>query len=377
MTQQQTFVGLMSGTSLDGIDAVLAVFRDGSIEIIKHASIAYPPHLQKEFIRLFSPASNELTRLQKAAHLRTELVINVLNELLKGVDRSNIAALADHGQTIRHFPDGAPPYTLQVHQGARLAAATGINSVVDFRSKDVADGGQGAPLVPAFHQTFFADKQQHRIIVNIGGIANLSLLAPENTQPSIGFDTGPGNTLLDAWCQQHTGREYDEDGRWGESGNPDDSCVAQLLDEAYFYLAAPKSTGREYFNLEWLNKKLKDKAELYPANDVQASLCTLTAQTINLGIQQVCKQSGIDPKKELEGVYICGGGAYNKALMNKLDSLIHTPVYTSDALGVPAKLVEAAAFAWLGKMAIERKTVDLRLTTGAKHRNILGAIYPA
>jgi anhydro-N-acetylmuramic acid kinase len=377
MTQQQTFVGLMSGTSLDGIDAVLAHFREGTVEIIKHTTIAYPASLQKEFIALFTPANNELTSLQKAAYQRTELVIKVLKELLSGIDRSSIVAIADHGQTIRHFPHDDPPYTLQVHQGARLAAATGINTVVDFRSKDIADGGQGAPLVPAFHQAFFADKQRHRIIVNIGGIANLSLLAPKYTGPSIGFDTGPGNTLLDAWCQQHTGVEYDEDGRWGESGNINDSCLTQLLDEDYFHLAAPKSTGREYFNLEWLKKKLKSNIDSYPANDVQASLCALTAQTINLGIQQVCEQSGINSENALEGVYVCGGGAYNKALMQKLENLISAPVKTSDALGVPPKLVEAAAFAWLGKMAIEWKTVDLRLTTGAKHSNILGAIYPA
>lgn len=375
---QPYYIGLMSGTSLDGIDAVLTTLNADKIDIVRHASIPYPSALQQEFMALFTPDNNELQRCQQAAHQRTNFAIEVVKTICKNFRREEIIAIADHGQTIRHYPNAHPPYTLQVHQGARLAANTGITTIVDFRSKDIADGGQGAPLVPAFHQAMFADQRQHRVIVNIGGIANISLLPPTGAQASLGFDTGPGNTLLDGWCQQHTHQNYDDEGRWGSSGVTNQELLAILLQDDYFTLAPPKSTGREQFNMRWLNQKLQQRDfSACAANDIQATLAAFTARTIHLGIQTACAQSNISQQKDIEAIYVCGGGAYNSHLMQCLQAETNVPVKTTEAIGVPPKLVEAAAFAWLGKMAIERRPVDLRRTTGATRSNVLGAIYPA
>ena len=264
-----------------------------------------------------------------------------------------------------------------MHRAAELAELTGIDCVVDFRSKDLAAGGQGAPLVPAFHQAFFASKNQYRMVVNIGGLANISLLAPGLNNSAIGYDTGPGNTLLDTWCQKHSGKAYDLDGAWAGSGTINDALLADLLADAYFQKAPPKSTGREYFNLAWLQQKLNsDHHKALAPADVQATLAALTAQTIAQGIQQLCALSQI-AENMLESAYICGGGAYNPYLMNLLATYSATTIRSSDELGIPPHLVEATAFAWLGQQAIEGRAVDIKLTTGARHNNILGVIYPA
>jgi anhydro-N-acetylmuramic acid kinase len=376
--QEQYYIGLMSGTSLDGIDGVLASFSGNGIEVLRHAEMPYPDSLREALLALLSPADNEIERVEQAGHQRNVLAIRVIELLCDGIDRKAVIAVADHGQTIRHFPNADPPYTLQLHQAAALAELSGFDCIVDFRSKDIAAGGQGAPLVPAFHQAYFADTRQHRLIVNIGGLANISLLAPGTSTSTIGFDTGPGNTLLDAWCQKQTGNPYDKNGEWAASGQVNKALLSHFLLDEYFHQPPPKSTGREYFNPDWLRQKLiaGGYTEL-PAADIQASLTALTAHSILLGLQQACSLSGIDPDKALEGVYICGGGAYNGFLMHQLDTRFTASVQSSEMLGVPPKRVEAAAFAWLGKQAVEQRTVDLQRTTGARHNNVLGAIYRA
>jgi len=376
--KQQYYIGLMSGTSLDGIDAVLIDFSAHKISVMQHAEIAYPDSLREAMLALLQPAHNEIERIQQACQQRNQLALKLIDQLSLNVGRQPIIAIADHGQTIRHFPEADPAYTLQIHRAAELAELSGIDCVVDFRSKDIAAGGQGAPLVPAFHQAYFSDARLHRVIVNIGGLANISLLTPGTENASTGFDTGPGNTLLDAWCQQHTGAPYDVDGNWAASGEINPALLSDLMADKYFHRAPPKSTGREYFNPAWLAHKLSagDYREIKDV-DVQASLTALTAHSINLGIQQACQQAGIDPEHALQGVYVCGGGAYNLSLMQQLAKHIAAPVYTSEALGVPPKLVEATAFAWLGKQAIDGKAVDIRQTTGARHNSILGALYRA
>ena len=379
MTQTQSFyIGLMSGTSLDGIDAVLARFNTQSANVVRHLHIDYPASLKDQFFSLLTPADNELARAQQAQHQRTDLANKLIDKLCNGLDRAQIMSIADHGQTIRHFPNNTPPYSIQLHQGARLAKLTGITTVVDFRSKDIADGGQGAPLAPAFHQAFFSDPQHYRMLINIGGIANISLLPPSGSPGSLGFDTGPGNTLLDLWSLQHTGEAYDDQGQWAASGRVNEPLLKHLLDEDYFRLTPPKSTGREKFNLEWLNQKLKTfNLNQCPHKDVQATLSAYTVRTIFLGITQICQQAGINRDAALEGIYVCGGGAYNTHLMQALQQQSNVPVQSSDSLGVPPQQVEATAFAWLGKTAITNQAIDLRQTTGATHANILGAIYPA
>ena len=270
------YIGLMSGTSLDGIDGVLLSFTGKKINLIKHAEIAYPKALQQAFFALFTPANNEIERSQLAGIIRAELAAQLVDTLCCDIDRSQVRAIADHGQTVRHCPNVAPPYSVQIHQGARLAELSSITTVVDFRSKDIASGGQGAPLVPAFHQAFFSCQKQHRLIVNIGGICNISLLKPNDTQALFGFDTGPGNTLMDIWATQHINKAYDHHGNWACSGEVNTALLAHFMEDDYFMRTPPKSTGREHFNLAWLTDKLatfksRNKGPL-EANDVQARL---------------------------------------------------------------------------------------------------------
>ena len=367
----------MSGTSLDGVDAVVASFNDDGIKIHRHLEKNYPAKLRSEFLTLCTPGENELHRLQLVAHQRAELVADIIGVLCSELDPNTIIAIADHGQTVRHFPMQTPPYTVQVHHGALLAELTQIDCVVDFRSKDIAAGGQGAPLVPAFHQAFFANQHHYRIIINIGGMANISLLGPNASEALLGFDTGPGNTLLDAWCKQHTGKPYDDEGHWAASGTTHKPLLEALLKDNYFMQTPPKSTGREQFNMIWLMDTLSQPPykHLKP-EDVQATLTEFTVSSILIGVEQACKTCDITDA-ELDGIYICGGGTFNATLMTLLKQNTGFDVHTTQKLGVPPKQVEAAAFAWFGKQAVENQPSRLCQSTGARHHNVLGALYPA
>ncbi|MEO1766931.1 anhydro-N-acetylmuramic acid kinase [Thiobacter aerophilum] len=359
-------IGLMSGTSLDGVDAVLGDFSHTIPKTLGHVQLGFDPELREELLALNEPGPNELERAALAANRLAEHYTQAVKELLAqtGLRPDQIAAIGAHGQTVRHRPELG--YTLQLNNPALLAERTGIRVVADFRSRDLAAGGQGAPLVPAFHAAVFSHAEKHRVIVNIGGIANLTDLPPGGNVT--GFDCGPGNLLMDAWCQRHTGQPYDVGGSWAASGTPLPQLLAGLLDDPFFRAPPPKSTGRDHFNLAWLEAQL---SAAFAPQDVQATLLRLTAQAIHDAVQR--HMAGA------EEIWLCGGGARNTALVNTLRHAFAasaTPVALTDALGVAAEWVEALAFAWLAWRTLHGAPGNLPAVTGATHPCVLGAIYP-
>lgn len=362
------YIGIMSGTSLDGVDAVLADFsRATTPRLIAQQHIAFDPPLRAELLALNHPGENELARAALAANALARHYAKAARALLAQAQTQpgDIAAIACHGQTVRHRPELG--YTLQLNNPALLAELTGIAVIADFRSRDIAAGGQGAPLVPAFHAAVFRHATKHRVIVNIGGIANLTDLPVHGNV--IGFDCGPGNILLDAWCVAHTGHPYDQGGAWAASGKAIPALLAALLQEPYFKQPPPKSTGRDVFHGGWLDPFLQ---AAYAPQDVQATLLKLSVKTIWQAIHDYCPDT--------QEVFVCGGGARNTALMNSLRHAFAEnaiPVALTDALGVPAEQVEALAFAWLARQTLHGEAGNLPTVTGATHPCVLGAIYPA
>lgn len=369
----ELFVGLMSGTSLDGVDGVLADFTNSRVTVLAHVSVPLPPSLAAELLALNSPGVNELHRSALAANALVRIYAQVVTDLLAtaGIEKAEVAAIGAHGQTVRHRPqsfDGTG-YSLQLNNPALLAELTGIAVVADFRSRDVAAGGQGAPLVPAFHQSVFGRRGRTVAALNIGGIANLTVLGPKMLDDLIGFDCGPGNALIDAWCQRHLGQAYDANGAWAATGQVNESLLARLLDEPYFALPIPKSTGRDLFNADWLAARLEGFKTTTPV-DVQATLTELTASTCAASVRTY----GPDSKE----LIVCGGGAFNGHLMKLLQAqLPELQVSSSQAHGLPPLQVEAAAFAWLARKTVLRQTSSLQTVTGAKGARLLGALYPA
>ncbi len=369
----EAFVGLMSGTSLDGVDGVLASFSDARPQVLAYASIPFSPILRNELLSLNSPGPNELHRAALVANALVRVYAAVVGALLakSGKDRCEVAAIGAHGQTVRHQPqsfDGTG-YTLQLNNPALLAELTGIDVVADFRSRDVAAGGQGAPLVPAFHQCLFGRKGQTVAALNIGGISNLTVLGPKLANDVLGFDCGPGNALMDAWCQQHLGQAFDAGGNWARAGQVHSRLLAELLSEPYFDRPAPKSSGRDLFNPAWLAAKL-DVTGPASAVDVQATLTELTARACASSV----KRYGMKSRQ----LIVCGGGAFNSFLMERLKALLPAhEVSSSQAHGLPPLQVEALAFAWLARQTSRRETSSLKSVTGARGARILGAIYPA
>jgi len=283
------------------------------------------------------------------------------------VKPAQVVAIGSHGQTVRHMPNLPHPFSLQIGDASTIATLCAIDTVADFRRKDIALGGQGAPLVPAFHQQLFHDVEQDRVILNIGGISNITWLDRANNQ-TLGFDTGPGNTLLDCWYQQHHQGNYDKSGAWADTGQANQQLLDKLLQHPYFKASAPKSTGRELFNLAWLQQYLTDFPALL-APDIQATLSELTAVSIANDIKQLANVSQ---------VFVCGGGIYNLDLIERLSvQLGDITIASTDALGLAPQWVEAIAFAWLAYCFVERKTSNLPAVTGAKKAAILGALYPA
>ncbi len=362
------YIGLMSGTSVDGVDGVLAASDGNSpgaaLRTIAFASRPMPAPLRAELLALQQPGMDELARAALATVALTDLYAEVASELLEWAGGGTVTAIGAHGQTIRHRPELG--YTLQLIDGARLAERTGCATVVDMRSADVAAGGQGAPLVPAFHALAFASPTRRRAIVNIGGIANVSLL-PAGGGSVTGFDTGPGNLLMDAWCERHQGRSFDRDGAWAASGRVSSTLLRRLMDEPYFRMPAPKSTGRDLFTPAWLDDRLAAMGGDTPsAPDVQATLAELTAATI----ADACQAFGA------EEVRICGGGAYNGHLMSRLTArLAPIEVSSTATLGVDPFAVEALAFAWLARERLAGRPGNLPAVTGARAPRVLGAIY--
>lgn len=383
-------IGLMSGTSLDAIDGVLAEFSPSGThpQTLAQASVALPAALREQLLALNTLGDDELHRSAQAAIALADLSAQVVEALLQAapqISRHDITAIGSHGQTVRHQPQAG--YTLQLNAPARLAEKTGIAVVADFRSRDVAAGGQGAPLVPAFHQAVFGGDAL-RVVLNLGGIANISVL-PSGVDTSgvvpagsvatpgtvTGFDTGPANVLLDLWCARHTGQPYDADGQFAASGRVQQALLDFLLaSEPWLQLSPPKSTGRDLFHADWLDSRLQDfaigsNATLSPA-DVQATLVAFTARTVADAVHRHAGERG--------ELYVCGGGAANPVLMQALaDCLPGFAAQPTDVLGVPAQQVEALAFAWLAHAHVQGLPGNLPAVTGARGPRILGAYYPA
>ena len=356
-------MGLMSGTCLDGIDAALVDLNHPQL-IARHYT-PFDDALKSELLALHQPCHNELHRTQLAGNLLAHRYAAAINSLLASANVSNtkIVAIGCHGQTIRHCPELG--YTLQIGNAALLAELTGITVVNNFRSRDIAAGGQGAPLVPAFHNQILRHPVKHRVIVNIGGIANLTNLPPN--APTTGFDCGPGNLLMDAWCMQHLGKPYDQNGAWAASGRMLPALLKKMQADPFFTLLPPKSCGRDLFNMAWLNDKLQG-TEL--AEDVETTLLELTCRTIAKAIRQYCKGAA--------EIYLCGGGAHNLTLSQRLGLLLpDSSIQSTDVLGVSGDYLEATAFAWLAQQAMRGKPANLPLVTGATHSCVLGAIHPA
>ncbi len=362
MPSSPLYIGLMSGTSLDGIDGVLS----SSNQTLHAAFVAFPYALRAELLALQAPSDNEIHREALAANLLTTLYAACAQQLLKdaGISADQVSAIGAHGQTIRHRPELG--YTRQIINPALLAELTGIDVISDFRHRDIAAGGQGAPLVPAFHQSVFGSATQTRVVANIGGISNISILRPDGQVT--GYDTGPGNLLMDGWIHAQRGQRYDDSGQWAASGRVLPDLLAELMSEPYLALPAPKSTGRDLFNTAWLTQHLQHFASAAPA-DVQATLTAFTAFTLANAIQRDAPGA--------EAVYVCGGGAMNTCLMRLLQEKLACPVSDTGVLGVSPQHVEALAFAWLAERFCERLPGNLPSVTGARGPRLLGALYPA
>jgi len=370
----QLYIGLMSGTSMDGVDGVLADLSPGQpLRVVAHAHRPFDPALATALWALNSPGSNELHHAALAANALARAYADVVADLLQhsGLPASAVRASGAHGQTVRHRPgefDGTG-YTLQLNNPALLAELTGIDVVSDFRSRDVAAGGQGAPLVPAFHQGLFRRPDQDVAVLNLGGISNLTLLPRQGT--ILGFDCGPANALMDHWCLQHTGAAFDADGAWAATGQVLPALLSALLAEPFFALPPPKSTGRDLFHPAWLTATLAAAraTDAAPA-DVQATLLELTARS--------CVDALLRHAPATQALLVCGGGALNGQLMRRLQALLpHASVQPTDACGLPAMQVEAAAFAWLAQACVMRQPGNLVSVTGAQGPRVLGSITPA
>ena len=371
----ERYIGLMSGTSLDGVDGVIYDFTGGSAlklpRVTAFASVPFPKELRSELLALNTAGDNELHRAALAANALTRVYAQVVSQLLAQtkLKATDIHAIGAHGQTVRHRPgefDGTG-YTLQLNNPALLAELTGIDVVADFRSRDVAAGGQGAPLVPAFHQALFAGAGVGAgvAVLNIGGISNLSVLG----ETVLGFDCGPGNALIDYWCQIHTGQMFDSGGQWAASGNIHVPLLSRLMAEPFLNKVPPKSTGRDLFNAAWLAQFLQHFPDVSPV-DVQTTLTEFTASSCAEALNRYSNNSKL--------LIVCGGGALNGYLIQRLQTaLLNVLVESSQTHGLPPLQVEAAAFAWLARKAVRCETGSLKSVTGAQGSRILGAIYPA
>lgn len=361
----ELYVGLMSGTSLDGIDAALAELSGGKMRLLHSHYQPFQPQLRENLLALQDEARDELRRAALAANQLSHAYAAAIRTLLAQAEipPDKITAIGCHGQTVRHQP--ASGYTVQLVNGALLAELSGINVVCDFRSRDIAAGGQGAPLVPAFHHELFHDASRHRVIVNIGGIANVTNLSPDGIVT--GFDCGPGNLLLDAWIMDNQGKSFDQNGMWAAQGTILPELLEALLAHDFFRLPPPKSTGRETFNLAWLKRTCSGTEA---AIDVQATLLELTAASISRAIAAHCHGAA--------EIFVCGGGARNLALVSRLQELLPgTKVDVTDVMGVDAEWLEALAFAWLAHQTMNGKPGNLPAATGARGPRVLGAIYPS
>jgi len=370
----ELYVGLMSGTSLDGVDVAIVDFVEFPPVLRYCSTTPYSVSIRDRLLDLCRSQTTSLDQLYSLDAELGEIYAGVVNAALAkaGVEASQVIAIGCHGQTIGHSPDSAMPYTAQIGDPNRIAVLTGITTVADFRRKDIALGGQAAPLAPAFHRFLFRSGEQDRAVVNIGGIANISYLPADPDKAILGFDTGPGNTLLDYWTEQHRNAAYDDGGAWARSGKVNAELLARMINsEPYFEQAAPKSTGTEYFNPGWLLTFLDQTTQqaLAPV-DIQATLVELTVTTIAGALQALPSQVHV--------CYLCGGGARNQYLLERLAlALPECTLLTTATLGLDPDFVEASAFAWLARERINQRTGNLPAVTRAQQASILGGIYAA
>lgn len=366
------YVGLMSGTSVDGIDAVVIDLSADRPVLVAAQASRWDPCLRDDIFRTLNrPDQVSLEALGKLDAALGDAFADAALSVIQTarLKPADIAAIGSHGQTLFHAPFAQPPFTLQAGDASRIAARTGVTTVADFRRRDIAEGGQGAPLVPAFHQAIFSTPDVSRAVLNIGGIANLTLL-PADSGPVTGFDTGPGNGLMDAWTGRHRHQPFDHNGEWARSGTPSEALLERLLKQPYLQRQPPKSTGRELFCLSWLDKLLAEGFADLPADTVQATLAEFTAASIADALMRLCI-----PVEEL---YVCGGGAGNGFLMERLQARLPAcRTATTEALGLHPDWVEACAFAWLARQTLAGSPGNLPGVTGARRAAVLGAVHPA
>lgn len=370
-TPYMNFIGLMSGTSMDGIDAVVvSVLAKPPLTLKATHSEPYPPEIKQRLRAAMNDSANDPEAVAQLDMALGELFAKAAKNACSkaSLDARQVRAIGSHGQTVRHEPNAPQPYSIQIGNASLIAKRTGITTAADFRTADIAAGGQGAPLAPAFHQWMFHSPDRNRVIVNIGGIANVSYLPADRRLDVVGFDSGPGNTLLDGWIATHQQKTYDADGRWAATGKCAQDLLAHLRADSYFKLKPPKSTGFEYFNLAWLESHITRTTPTPSATDVQTTLVELTACSIAQAIDMFL------PK--VDEVYICGGGSHNLALMAQLCKQIpKLPIDTTTALGLDPDWVEAAAFAWLAQQTLSGKPGNLPSVTGARCAVVLGEIF--
>ncbi len=364
------FIGLMSGTSMDAVDAALVEITHDALDVIDYHQYPLPRSVQETLKNINGAASlHEISALDLTL---AELFADAVQQLLSRSGRraDEIRAIGSHGQTILHLPEEEKPRTVQIADANIIAYQTGITTVADFRRMDLAAGGQGAPLACAFHAWYFRDPKVNRVILNIGGMANVTLLPADPDRAVTGFDTGPGNALLDEWTQRHLREDYDKDGAWALSGKVNKDLLGLLLPCQYFNSPPPKSTGKDDFNLVWLEKNMAALAQAIAPVNVQASLLELTALTISAAIERFAKDA--------EEVLVCGGGIHNTALMRRLDDLLPGAALNSTAkYGLDPDAVEAVSFAWLARQRLDKNPANLPAVTGARQAVVLGAVYQA
>ncbi|OOZ40254.1 anhydro-N-acetylmuramic acid kinase [Solemya pervernicosa gill symbiont] len=365
------YIGLMSGTSLDAIDAALIELDDTQCKLIATHNHDWPISLRHDLLTLCKDPNTSLQHLGEADTACGELFAEAVEQLLQKSEYTfdAVRAIGSHGQTIFHSPSGKHPFSMQIGNASLIAERTGITTVADFRSRDIAAGGEGAPLVPAFHAALLRSSNRERVIANIGGIANITRLTTSSDDEILGFDTGPGNVLMDSWAARHLDSPLDFDGNWARSGQVDQQLLAALSSEPYFDLAPPKSTGRELFNIDWLDAILANEQREIPIANVQRTLCELTAATL-CDAARSCSAIGSE-------LIICGGGVHNSALLDAINNnLPGYQVTTTAEHGVDPDWVEAMAFAWLAAQTLDNKPGNLPSVTGANHPAVLGAIHP-
>ncbi len=364
------YIGVMSGTSLDGIDIAIVDFSDDGMHLQAAETYPFTQSLRQDLLKLINSGRAHLQQLGQIDVALGYAYSEAINQLLAEthIEKQAIEAIGCHGQTVFHAPEAAYPFSMQIGNAHVVAEMTNIDTVADFRQRDMVLGGQGAPLVPAFHQALFHNDTENRVIANIGGIGNITILPANAEIPVSGFDTGPGNVLLDQWYQQHHKDFYDDNGQWARGGEVDEDLLQRLMNDPFFQQSAPKSTGREYFNLNWLTNQLAELDKPINARTVQQTLLQMTAISISDAIKSCAEDT--------QSVFVCGGGAHNEVLMQALrDRLPGVKVTSTTALGLAPDWVEACAFAWLARQTMHHQPGNLPAVTGARKAAILGAVY--